>query len=133
MPPEGIDASDAGASIVIVEDNAVNALILSSMLRKRGYASVVAADGAEGVAMARGHRPRLVLMDLQLPRLDGFAAAAEIRRKAAGAIPAIVAVTANPAAEVRRACEVAGFAGLIAKPIDYAELMAAVAKAFGGA
>ena len=74
------------------------------MLRKRGYEPVVASDGVEGIEMTDRHQPRLVLMDLQMPRLDGFAAAAEIRRQPGGAGPVIVAVTANAGGDVRDAC-----------------------------
>ena len=115
----------------IVEDNQVNAMILRSMLRKRGYEPVVAADGVEGVEMTDRHRPRLILMDLQMPRLDGFAAAAEIRRKAGGASPTIVAVTANAGSDVRDACEAAGFAGVLSKPIVFDDLIATVRRLLG--
>jgi CheY-like chemotaxis protein len=115
-------------AILIVEDNEVNAMILRTMLRKRGYDPVVAVDGLEGVEMSDRHRPQLILMDLQMPRLDGFAAAAEIRRKAGGATPTIVAVTANAGRDVRDACEAAGFAGVLAKPIDYEDLIATVRR-----
>ena len=73
---------------------------------------MVAADGVEGIELSDRHQPRLILMDLQMPRLDGFAAAAEIRRGWRRG-PAIVAVTANAGGEVRDACEAAGFAGVL--------------------
>jgi CheY-like chemotaxis protein len=112
--------------ILVVEDNEVNALIIRAMLRRRGYSSLVACNGHEGVEMSRQHRPRLVLMDLQMPLLDGFGAASAIRVAFAGDAPAIVAVTANPAQDVRRACREAGFAAVIAKPIMFDELIATV-------
>lgn len=134
MLPEGIEASGPPpGAILIVEDNEVNALILRSMLRKRGYDPVVAADGVEGVELSDRHRPRLILMDLQMPRLDGFAAAAEIRRKAGGASPTIVAVTANTAGGIVDACEAAGFACVLTKPIDFEDLIATVGRLLGSA
>jgi len=134
MLPEGLEASGPPpGAILIVEDNEVNALILRSMLRKRGYDPVVAADGIEGVELSDRHRPRLILMDLQMPRLDGFAAAAEIRRKAGGASPTIVAVTANTAGEIVDACEAAGFACVLTKPIDFEDLIATVRRLLGAA
>ena len=134
MLPEGLEASGPPpGAILIVEDNEVNALILRSMLRKRGYDPVVAADGIEGVELSDRHRPRLILMDLQMPRLDGFAAAAEIRRKAGGASPTIVAVTANTAGEIAAACEAAGFACVLTKPIDFEDLIATVRRLLGAA
>ena len=110
---------ETAPAILIVDDNQVNALILSTMLRKQGYAEV-ALSGAEGVAMTMRRPARLILMDLQMPQLDGFAAAAAIRRACNGATPAMVAVTANAGREVAAACEDAGFAGVLAKPVDYA-------------
>jgi CheY-like chemotaxis protein len=65
-----------------------------------------------------------------MPRLDGFAAAAEIFRTAGGPGPTIVAVTANAAGDVRDACEAAGFAGVLSKPIDYDDLIATVRRLF---
>jgi CheY-like chemotaxis protein len=127
MRPEPDGAAGAPA-ILIVDDNQVNALILSTMLRKQGYGAEVARSGAEGVAMTLRRPARLILMDLQMPELDGFAAAAEIRRACNGATPAMVAVTANAGRAVAAACADAGFAGVLAKPVDYEELIATVRR-----
>jgi len=127
MPHEASREEPSGA-ILIVEDNAVNAMILRMMLRKRGYDPVVAADGVEGVELNDRHRPKLILMDLHMPRLDGFAAAAEIRRKAGKACPTMVAVTANAAGEVIDACRAAGFACVLSKPIVLEDLIATVRR-----
>ena len=123
MRPEPLPA---GAPILVVEDNEVNAMILRAMLRKHGYEPVLAKNGEEGVEMTRRHRPGLVLMDLQMPRLDGFAAASAIRAACGSAVPALVAVTANAGADVREACRAAGFASVLAKPIVLDELIATV-------
>jgi len=128
QPERGEVGGGPPGAILIVEDNEVNAMILRSMLRKRGYDPVVAVDGVEGVALNERHRPQLILMDLQMPRLDGFAAAAEILRTAGRSGPTIVAVTANAAGDVLDACEAAGFAGVLAKPIDYDNLIATVRR-----
>ncbi|MBP7241955.1 response regulator [Amaricoccus sp.] len=125
MLHDSVLASHVG-SILIVEDNQTNALILRSMLGKNGYSSLVASDGREGVEMMRTHRPRLVLMDLQMPRLDGFSAASEIL--AGGDAPPIVAVTASVAERVREACLAAGFADVISKPIMIEELLETVRR-----
>ena len=103
--------------ILIVEDNRTNALILRTMLQKSCDEVVVATDGAQGVEMAERLRPRLVLLDLHMPRLDGFAAAAEIRRRAGRHAPAIIAVTANVSPEVHAACLACGFAAVLSKPV----------------
>ena len=115
-PPDGV--------ILVVEDNRTNALILRTMLQKSGYAAVVATDGAEGVEMADRLKPRLVLLDLHMPRLDGFAAAAEIRRRAGRQAPAIIAVTANVSSEVHAACLACGFGAVLSKPIFLDALVA---------
>ena len=114
--------------ILIVEDNQVNAMILSSMLRKCGYEPAVATGGRQGIEMSASLRPRLVLMDLQMPLFDGFMTAAEIRRCATGAPPVMVAVTANAAGDVRRACRDAGFSDVLAKPVIFSELKEVLAR-----
>jgi CheY-like chemotaxis protein len=116
------------AAILVVEDNPVNAMILRAMLRKRGHDPLMACDGREGVEMAARHRPSLILMDLQMPRLDGIAAAWEIRRTAGTPAPVLVAVTANAAGDVRSACRVAGFAAVLAKPIVFDALIEIVRR-----
>jgi CheY-like chemotaxis protein len=103
-------------------------MVLRSLLRKKGYEPLVAKDGLEGMEMALTHRPRLILMDLNMPRMDGFASAAEIRRRLPGHDMVIVAVTANVTDEQIEACEAAGFAGLLPKPLDFAALGATVAR-----
>lgn len=112
-------------AVLVVEDNAVNALILRAMLRKLGHEPLMAADGFEGIEIAGRLRPRLVLMDLQMPRLDGLAAASTLRALGVGAEETVlVAVTASAAIEVQNACEDAGFACVLAKPIVLGELEA---------
>jgi two-component system, sensor histidine kinase and response regulator len=132
MLPEAVTHGEAESarSILVVDDNEVNALIMRAMLRKHGYEPLVAPNGREGIAMVEAHRPRLVLMDLQMPCLDGYAATAEIRRRV-GPPPVIVAVTANAGSEVRAACQDAGFAGVLAKPVVIEELIALVRRHLG--
>ena len=125
--PEPAPPSDG--VILIVEDNRTNALILRTMLQKSGYEAVVATDGAEGVEMADRLKPRLVLLDLHMPRLDGFAAAAEIRRRAGRHAPAIVAVTANVSSEVHAACLACGFGAVLSKPV-FLDALAATLRSF---
>lgn len=114
---EAAPHASPGDVILVVEDNRTNALILRTMLQKTGYQAMVATDGAEGVEMADRLRPRVVLLDLHMPRLDGFAAAAEIRRRAGRQAPPIIAVTANVSPEVHAACLACGFAAVLSKPI----------------
>lgn len=135
MPPEHEPPAPdeaTGRRILIVEDNQVNAMILKAMLRRDGWDPLFAVDGVEGVEMTERFRPRLILMDLQMPRLDGFAAARKIlaagHEPGEAAPPVIVAVTATPGPEVRDACLTAGFTELIAKPIEMDALLALVRR-----
>lgn len=128
MPPDvqpSQPAPDAGP-ILIVEDNQVNVMILRAMLRKRGYEPIVASSGREGIELTQRHRPRLVLMDLHMPELDGFATTSEILGRTDCGEPIILAVTANVGADTHTACRAAGFAGILAKPIVYDDLISAV-------
>jgi CheY-like chemotaxis protein len=127
MRPESPSAAPSAAvgAVLVVEDNAVNALILRSMLRKLGHEPLMASDGYEGIAVTGQARPRLVLMDLQMPGLDGLTAASSIRALGVGEDETVlVAVTASAAREVEDACEDAGFACVLAKPIVFDELAA---------
>lgn len=119
------------APILIVEDNQVNAMILRAMLVKHGWTPLIARDGVEGVEMALTHRPALILMDLQMPRLDGFAAAAEVQRRLRREAPAIIAVTATVGNQVRTACTAAGFADVLSKPVSMDDLIATVRRYVG--
>jgi len=119
--------------ILIVEDNPSNLFILQAMLRKHGYEPLVARDGLEGVAMAETHLPRLVLMDLSMPKMDGVTAALEIQRRLPDQPIAIVAVTASVSDEQRRQCDAAGFSGLLPKPINLPDLISTVHHHMGAA
>ncbi len=112
--------------ILIVEDNPSNLFILQAMLRKHGYEPLIAHDGVEGVEMAEAHQPKLVLMDLSMPRMDGIAAAIEIQRRLPDHDIAIVAVTASITDEQRRKCDAAGFSGMLPKPINMPDLIRTV-------
>lgn len=72
--------------------------------------------------MALAYRPRLILMDLNMPRMDGLSSAREIRRRLPDHEMIIVAVTANVTDEQMKDCEDAGFAGLLPKPLDFVAL-----------
>jgi CheY-like chemotaxis protein len=122
--------------ILIVEDNETNALILRAMLKRRGYETAVAVDGAEGVEMTLQMKPRLILMDLHMPRLDGFASAAAVRQASGpetGWTPVIVAVTANASPEVHAACLASGFDAVLSKPLMLDALLSTIQSFFPSA
>ncbi len=123
-------ADGARGRILLAEDGEANQLVAAAILRKAGYAVDLARDGEEAVAAARTGTHDLVLMDLRMPRMDGFAATAAIRALpgAAGRVP-ILAMTAAARPGVRQACLDAGMDGHLAKPMDRAALLGAVAQA----
>lgn len=126
------DAGDAEPDpILIVEDNEVSAFVLRAILRKQGYDPQVASNGTDGVAIAEIYRPKLVFMDLQIPGLDGYAAAVAMRQRMNGSTPVLVAVTASTPADVEMACRDAGFTCVLPKPIRIAELLGTVERYLG--
>jgi len=104
--------------ILIAEDNPVNAAILEVMLRRSGYRTELASDGMEALEAFSRIRFDAVLMDCQMPKLDGYAATLEIRLKEVpGARTPIIAVTANAMKGDREKCLDAGMDDYIAKPL----------------
>jgi two-component system cell cycle response regulator DivK len=112
--------SDAGttARILIVEDNDKNMKLARDILQAQGYATLEAVTGEEGVRLAREHVPDLVLMDIQLPGINGIEALRQLRADAATAAIPVVAVTASVMQTDRREITEAGFDGYIGKPIS---------------
>jgi len=114
-----------GRRVLLVEDNAINQTIAATMLRKEKIEVTLAADGAEAVDLVRKNPYDLVLMDCQMPHMDGFTATRNIRAwESAARRPAlpIVALTANAMAGDRDACLAAGMTDYLAKPITGAAL-----------
>lgn len=105
-------------TILIVEDNPVNRKLLVTVLRPHGYRLLTAVDGEEALAVACQERPDLILMDLQLPRLNGYAATQRLKELPETAQIPVVALTAHAMPEERRHAQDVGFDGYITKPID---------------
>jgi len=108
----------AGRCLLVVEDDLINREIAVELLQYVGLDTDVAQDGLEAVAKAQRKRYDLILMDMQMPRLDGMAAARRIRQGALGAHTPIVAMTANAFDEDRQRCVDAGMNDFITKPVD---------------
>ncbi|HWB97333.1 MAG TPA: histidine kinase N-terminal 7TM domain-containing protein [Bryobacteraceae bacterium] len=124
--PDAPDTPFAGGrqfarlSILMAEDNLVNQRIGQRILEKLGCRMGLAANGAEAIRAAASAGYDLILMDLQMPEVDGLAAAREIRRR--GIRTPIVALTASAMDETRSACEAAGMSAFITKPVRVDEI-----------
>jgi PAS domain S-box-containing protein len=130
-PSEGEPARvEAGSlRILLAEDNAVNQKLALALLGKLGYRADVAANGLEALEALEREPYDVVLMDIQMPELDGLETTRRIRaRWPADACPRIVAMTANAMEEDRDACFAAGMDDYVAKPIRPEELAAALAR-----
>ena len=114
------------AEILVVEDNERNMKLVRDVLRASGYRTLEATTGEEAIELAEAHVPALVLMDVQLPGIDGASALARLRSaERTTAIP-VVAVTAQAMEGDRQRFLDAGFDGYLPKPVDVIELVAAV-------
>ena len=123
------------ADVLVVDDQPINCEIATAMLKNFGCRVQVAVNGREGAAAAAARRFDVVLMDCQMPEMDGFEATATIRRAEAGGsrrVP-IVALTANAVAGDRARCLAAGMDDYLSKPFNGADLYARIAAWLGRA
>lgn len=110
------------AHILLVEDNSINQMVASRFLQKEGLSYVVANHGAEALVQLEQQQFDLVLMDMQMPEMDGLTATRAIRANQEWQSLPIIAMTANAMLGDKAACLAAGMNDYIAKPIDFAEL-----------
>lgn len=135
-PATTASAPAAGAEpgpphVLVVEDDRLNQTIVCSMLHSAGYQTTVADDGGQALALVAEHTFDLVLMDWQMPDMDGLEVTRRLRAGAAGPLGAsvpIVALTANAFAEDRAACLAVGMNDFLTKPVLTASLLATVAQ-----
>ncbi len=125
-------AEDSAATcrILLVEDNEVNRTIATKLLEKRGHVVIAVENGALAVERTASDRFDLVLMDVQMPVMDGLTATARIRTREHGTgthLP-IVAVTAHALEEDRQRCFAAGMDAYLPKPIKSSDLFATVLR-----
>jgi two-component system, cell cycle response regulator DivK len=113
-------------TILVIEDNPANMKLVSLLLRNVGYAVIAAADAEAGVALARTALPDLILMDMQLPGMDGLAATALLKGNPATAAIPVIALTALAMKEDREKTVAAGCDAYIAKPLRYKEMYAVI-------
>jgi len=116
----------AGELILIVEDNEKNRRLVRDVLQFKGYETIETETGEEGVEMARSRQPALVLMDIQLPGIDGIAALKRLREDPATRAMRVMAVTASAMTQDRQNILDAGFDGYQSKPINVKSFLEAV-------
>jgi CheY-like chemotaxis protein len=124
----GGERAGASRKILLAEDNPVNQMVAARLLEKRGHQVTVAANGREAVAAVEREAFDLVLMDVQMPEMDGFAATAKIRKAEIGTgrhLP-IFALTARAMKGDAERCLLVGMDGYLPKPINSADLYAIV-------
>lgn len=118
----------AGARILLVEDNAINLEVALEILKGTGLALDTAKNGREAVAMVRTTAYELILMDVQMPEMDGLEATRVIRSMASNRDLPILAMSAHIFAEDRQACLEAGMNDFVAKPVEPQNLFATIIK-----
>lgn len=115
------------ARILVIEDNPVNMELMTYMLKAFGHEPIQARDGTQGLDLARTSQPDLILCDIQIPGLDGYALAQRLKQDDALRWIPLIAVTAYAMVGDREKVLAAGFDGYVAKPIDPAELANTIA------
>jgi len=121
-----------GERVLVVEDNEKNMKLFRDVLRATGFETLEATTGEDAVELATTHAPALVLMDVQLPGIDGVEALAQLRRDERTASIPILALTAQAMSGDRERFLEAGFDGYLSKPVDVAELIRVVQEHCNG-
>jgi two-component system, cell cycle response regulator DivK len=104
--------------ILIIEDNEQNMYMLTYLLESNGYEIFQSFSGTEGIALAKKHQPAAILLDIQLPEMDGYSVARELRKIEGLAATPIIAVTSYAMTGDKEKALEAGATGYIEKPID---------------
>lgn len=119
------------ALILVVEDDEKNLKLMRHLLQFKGYRTLEAMTGGAGVALAKEHHPDLILMDIQLPDMDGLMALKQLRAAPETQGIKVMAVSASVMPEDRSRILAAGFNGFQGKPVKITEFMEAVAAMLG--
>ncbi len=112
--------------ILIVEDNEKNMKLVRDVLQAKGYATIEAITGEDGIRLATEHKPDLILMDIQLPGISGIEALRALRANPGTATIPAVAVTASVMQQDRKHITEAGFDGYLGKPLNLREFLETV-------
>jgi CheY-like chemotaxis protein len=125
--------SDNRKRVLLVEDNEDNLVVYRTILEHVGYVVIEARDGEEGVSRARSERPDIILMDISIPKMDGWEATQRLKADGdTSAIP-IIALTAHALEEDRLKALRAGCDGYLAKPVEPRRVVQEVEKFIGPA
>jgi CheY-like chemotaxis protein len=116
------------STVLVVEDNPVNMRLVRLLLRTHGYAVQEAATGHEALALLRAERPDAILLDMQLPGMDGFTLAAMLKSDAQTRTIPLIAVTAYAMLGDAERVMAAGCDAYLSKPIDDAQLLEVIAR-----
>ncbi|MBX3084716.1 MAG: response regulator [Anaerolineae bacterium] len=120
-----------GRRILVIEDNPDNRILITDVLTSLDYEVIVAVDGEEGVARAKSEKPDLILMDLSLPHMDGWAATRLLRSQPATKDVKIIALTAHAMVGDRERAIEAGCDDYVSKPLDVKELAGKLTQYLG--
>jgi two-component system cell cycle response regulator DivK len=121
------------AKILIIEDNAANMKLATFLLESAGHTVLSATDAEAGLTSARGEHPDLILMDIQLPGMDGLAATRLLKEDDATRTIPVIALTALAMKGDEERIRAAGCSGYIAKPMRYQEFLATIAEQLASA
>jgi two-component system sensor histidine kinase/response regulator len=126
-PIDVVDRKAAPVNILLAEDNKINQKLITAIIKKAGFKIDIVENGREAVERVKNNSYDLVLMDLQMPEMNGLDAAKAIREAGFYEIP-IIAMTASAFARDRKMCLDAGMNDFIAKPLKQAELLDMISK-----
>jgi two-component system cell cycle response regulator DivK len=121
----------ASRTVLLVEDNEDNRIVYSTILRHHGFRTVEAVDGEDGLLKASESTPDLVILDISLPRMDGWTVAQRLRATPATASVPMLALTAHASPGDRERARREGFNGYLAKPCDPAAVLSEVRRLIG--
>ena len=120
------------STILVIEDNEPNLALATFLLESAGYVVLAARDAESGIALARAERPSLILMDIQLPGMDGLVATGQLKlHERTRSIP-VIALTALAMKGDEERIRAAGCDGYVAKPMAYRQFLAVVAAHLAG-
>jgi two-component system cell cycle response regulator DivK len=115
------------AKVLVVEDNPANMKLATFLLQSAGHTVLSATDAEAGLTLARGEQPNLILMDIQLPGMDGLEATVLLKRDTATRAIPVIALTALAMKGDEERIRAAGCDGYIAKPMGYRDFLATIA------